>query len=184
MKVTNILTNYSIRKAKVVDVQNIAILHLESSYESYKDLIDQDYLRKRNYLKKIQEHKERIEKGKDLYLIAENQGKIIGFCSAAPLKFHPNQKFSAAQKLKRHEKGEIDNLYVHSNYHKMGIGRKLFDTAKLWLEENQLIPFLVWVYKDNFKARTFYEHLGGKLVDEVLVSIGDKEYLEAAYKFE
>lgn len=166
-----------------MDAVDIARLHLASSFDSYKTFIDQEGLKKRNYVDRVHQHKKRIEEWQGLYLVAEDQENIIGFCSATSLKIHPNQKFTQEQRMKRNEKGELDNLYIHTDYQRLGIGKSLFNKAKSWLQQNHLSAFLVWVHKDNLKARNFYEHLGGDLVDEVLVKVGKNEYLEVAYRY-
>ena len=40
---------------------------------------------------------------------------------------------------------------------------------------------ILWVLKDNLKARAFYEAMGGVLIGEKMITIGGAELLEVAY---
>lgn len=52
------------------------------------------------------------------------------------------------------------------------------------MKKRHLTPLLAWVFKDNIRARNFYEKRQGFFVDETTVIIGDHSYQEVAYRFD
>ena len=58
---------------------------------------------------------------------------------------------------------EITTLYVLRSAQEMGLGRRLLtDTARV-LAARGAVALIIWVLRDNTRARGFYEHLGGRL---------------------
>lgn len=43
---------------------------------------------------------------------------------------------------------------------------------------------IVWCFKENTNARKFYENLGGTVVEEKTVIIGDDAYEEVCYYYD
>lgn len=178
--------NIIMRNATVEDASNIAKVHCQSWQESYSGLIEQSYLEKDRYAARLQWHHKRICDVNHHYLVALVDDCIVGFCTAAPFTLHNNQCINEEQKargLDFTDKGEIDGLYVLRAYQGMGIGKKLFSRAWCWLQEQHLCPFIVWTFKNNFKARSFYESQGGVLTKEIDVEVGGDMYREVAYQF-
>jgi ribosomal protein S18 acetylase RimI-like enzyme len=58
--------------------------------------------------------------------------------------------------------GEIYELYVDPDYQGIGLGRRLFDTARCELQSRDLKGVAVWALADNEQAGGFYRHLGGR----------------------
>ena len=42
---------------------------------------------------------------------------------------------------------------------------------------------VLWCLKDNESSKKFYTKMGGKIVKEKPIKIGDKEYLEVAFRY-
>ena len=71
----------------------------------------------------------------DRLIVAEENGKIVGFCAF--------------------KEGWVNHLYVLPGYQERGIGRALLDKAK------RAYPNLkLWVFQKNTNAREFYEKNG------------------------
>jgi putative acetyltransferase len=72
--------------------------------------------------------------------VAEEDGQIAGMASLA--------------------EDVLDHLYVHPDFQGRGAGSALFEKVK------ELRPhgFTFWVFQQNDRARTFYEHRGCRLV--------------------
>jgi GNAT superfamily N-acetyltransferase len=70
-------------------------------------------------------------------------------------------------KYKRYEdyKSEIYAVYVLKEFQRMGIGRNLLKHAAKTLLKSELTSMLAWTLKAS-PYRTFYEKLGGILIDE------------------
>ena len=78
--------------------------------------------------------------------------------------------------------GEIGAIYILSDYHRQGIGRKLMHHASVHLFQFGLLPYLLWVLEQNV-ARGFYERLGGVYLAQKEISIAENSLTEIAYKF-
>lgn len=58
--------------------------------------------------------------------------------------------------------GEIYELYVHPEYQGIGLGRRLFETARCELRARNYQGIAVWALADNEQATGFYRHLEGR----------------------
>jgi ribosomal protein S18 acetylase RimI-like enzyme len=56
--------------------------------------------------------------------------------------------------------GEIDSIYVTKEYRSKGIGRKMVESALLWLDENHVRKKVVVVLEGNTEALAFYKSFG------------------------
>lgn len=93
--------------------------------------------------------KEKLERRKARYSnpnahiwVAEDDEKIIGFCSA----------------IKEEKDNRIMAIYVLPQYHGTGTGKKLIERAFSWLGKTKDILVNVVEYNDH--AIGFYEHMG------------------------
>ncbi len=166
--------NLIIREATELDAENITKMHIQSWQETYKNIVDQEYLDNlpdtfETRLKFRQEILSR--KDRAILLIAEKDGKIIGFCDAGIIREYEGAK------------GEVYAIYLLKEYQGSGIGKKLFQQAVEFLFANNLTPFVVLVLKDNLPARKFYEKCGGIKIGEETIDISDKNYEEVRHVF-
>lgn len=174
---------YEIREAQMSDAEAIAHVHLITWKVSYKGIIEHSYLDQLTFANRLDLRKKVLAENAGIHLIATFNDNIIGFYDAGRLLFHDNQKVSEKQSKQRNEEGEIYALYILPEHQHLGVGRVLFQAGTNKLKEKHLTPFIAWVLKENYPAIKFYESMGGKLVDEIAVMIGDKEYREIAYQF-
>ena len=56
--------------------------------------------------------------------------------------------------------GEIVSIYLLPGYFRKGYGKKLLQTALVDMKTNGYESCYLWVLKENFKARSFYESNG------------------------
>lgn len=178
-----ILQGYIIRRACEKDLAEIAMVHWKSWQTSYKGIINQTFLDNRSFEDCLNLRKKIFNTKFAICFVATCQDQIVGFVDAGDLRIHENQFLSELQKTRRTEKGEIYALYLLKQHQGKGCGKALFQRLKQEMQEKDLIPFLAWVFKDNFKARGFYEFQGGVIVEETSIKIGSDFYQEVAYKF-
>jgi ribosomal protein S18 acetylase RimI-like enzyme len=69
------------------------------------------------------------------------------------------------------------------DYHGRGWGRQLFMAAAGRLASEGLKGLMLWVLADN-PTRGFYEALGGRLLGEQPIQIGNDSLAEVAYGWE
>jgi GNAT superfamily N-acetyltransferase len=184
LKNISLPAGYAIREAHREDAAGIAFVHTVVWKTAYKEILNQTFLNAVRVEERLALRYKILKESKGIHYVALWKNQVIGFCDAHTLFFHENQHFSAGQWQKRTERGEVYAIYLLEEHQNKGIGQALFRRTRLKLKEKGLTPFLAWVFKDNHKARRFYEGLGGKLVDEVSARIGDQDYQEVAYRFE
>ena len=100
-----------------------------------------------------EEIKKTIERDPDLFLVAEQNGEIIGTIIGA---------FDG-------RRGMIYHLAVHNAFRRQGIGQALLAEVEKRLKEKGCIKCLLMVLEDNETAKRFYEESGWKAVPEDLV---------------
>jgi ribosomal protein S18 acetylase RimI-like enzyme len=77
--------------------------------------------------------------------------------------------------------GEIFELYLHPIYQGLGLGERLFETARKRLAELRLRGLVVWALADNDGACSFYLSLGGKPVAEGAERFGEISLRKVAF---
>lgn len=177
------MDNLKIDDQILKDANEIAHINLSCWKKSYKDIINKTFLDNLNFDTTFEIRKNLINQKRGIHLVASIENKIVGFSDAGMFFFKEKQTLSEEQKLNRKELGEIYAIYIDPKYQNKGIGEALFLETKNRLLKYELNPFLIWTLKDNHIARIFYEKQGGIKVDEILIQIGDHQYVEVGYQF-
>lgn len=84
--------------------------------------------------------------------VAERNGAVIGYATTSPARSNWLLPPDGA--------GELTNLYLDPDVIGTGVGRLLYDHAVADLRERGFDPLLVWAFRDNHRARRFYEGRG------------------------
>jgi ribosomal protein S18 acetylase RimI-like enzyme len=105
--------------------------------------------------------------------VAELAGKIFGFGSCGVQR---TDSLSADG-----YPGEIGVIYILREYQGRGLGRELMATMANDLSARGYSGVSLWVLRDNFRARRFYESLMGSLLAEREDVRGDVTLVEVAY---
>ena len=165
-----------IREATPTDAPGIARVHVDAWRSSYAGVVPEEILSGLSY-------SERETLWDDILtspdtdrrcFVAETRdaqdAKIVGFASAG-------------QESDDHEgyEGEIYAIYLLEDFQRIGLGRRLFQSAAKRLLDDGIKSMLLWVFEENHRARRFYESLGGELVARKDVTIGGAEVVEIAY---
>ena len=82
--------------------------------------------------------------------VAERDGVIAGFTVTGPYRGEDVPTGT----------GEVLAIYAHPDHWSTGVGRTLMDDALAQLSSARLRPVLLWVLRDNARARRFYERAG------------------------
>lgn len=140
-----------IRKAKINDfygvhklIVQVHKLHVNKRNDIYKDVDPMS----------VEEFKTELSNSNNIYLIAELENEIVGIC------FSQIREISNNRIMKKRKILHIEDICVHENYQKKGIGKKLYDQIIQLAKEKNIdnIELMVWGFNKN--AIKFYESLG------------------------
>lgn len=84
--------------------------------------------------------------------LAERDGSVIGYATTSPARANWLPPPDGA--------GELTNLYLDPAVIGSGVGRLLYAHAVADLRERGFDPLVVWAFRDNHRARRFYEGRG------------------------
>ncbi|MFD2614159.1 GNAT family N-acetyltransferase [Paenibacillus gansuensis] len=163
----------NIRKAVLEDVNEIAKVHINSLKTSHMGILPQIFLENLTYEWSTPRFTEALRnrpKSVSL-LVAENEKRqIVGFIWGGP-----------ERKSDEIYKGEIYAIYILSEYHGVGIGRKLVKALAKDLSSSNIFSMIVRVFAENNPSRRFYEAVGGRKVREGTVIVKDEVYNDVVY---
>jgi ribosomal protein S18 acetylase RimI-like enzyme len=84
------------------------------------------------------------EKGNDILLVAEVDGKLAGMCMSRYM----------------FEWYSCDTLYVAANYRKSGVGKLLLEETEKQVKAHGVSVLSLWSHADNDSAISFYKKTG------------------------
>lgn len=153
------MTGISLRSANLDDAQLIADLHVKVWRHTYRDLapaeayavLDEAY-RGKSWTRKLAS-----PDAKQLVLVAETAGKIVGIGAAGP----PSDPIFEGR-------GEIKFLYVDPDFKRRGVGRALLSRLAIHLRNQQFQGAGLSVVKGNDAALAFYTALNGRQAGEFI----------------
>lgn len=90
----------------------------------------------------------------------EDSGRYVGYCISS---------IEGGQ-------GEIESIYIESEYRKYGHGGRLMEEALNWFQEHGIENILIDVVYDNGDALPFYERYGFHISNYVLKQSPKKQY--------
>lgn len=163
-----------VRSAELTDASSIAKVNIETWKSTYKGIIEDEYLDSLSYEQREQAIKSLIINSslnkKYVFVAEDNTNGVIGFASCG-IERENDEIF----------KGELYSIYILKEFQNKGIGKLLYNSVIQKLQENNLIPMIIWILKENRQARNFYELMGGKKIKERYINIDSQEIKEVAY---
>jgi GNAT superfamily N-acetyltransferase len=84
--------------------------------------------------------------------LAEREAQVLGYATTSPARDTWLPPPDGA--------GELTNLYLQPDAVGHGVGRRLYDHAVADLAGRGFDPLVVWAFRDNDRARRFYEARG------------------------
>lgn len=152
----------------------VAKIKVETWRDTYKQIVDDSYLRNMDYIKTADKWKKNFENEK--FIVAEKDKKIVGFCRYG-------NRIDELERFKEFD-AEIYAIYIDREYQRLGIGKKLVDYAKKEMSCENKNKFLIWCLEKNESSLGFYKKIGGTLLGKKQAKIGEKLYSEIAYGYE
>lgn len=164
-----------IRNVKKEDIPEVVDIKIMGWQAAYQNIIDSKYWKELNA-----EREERIKKMEKNYqdsgfIVAELNGKVVGFC-----RFIDNNSHSKNLNIDC----ELLALYVHPDYKYQGIGTKLFEFVKTYFKNKKKRKMGLWCLKENEPSKKFYKKMGGTIMEEKEIEIGNKTYKEVCFEYE
>lgn len=84
--------------------------------------------------------------------VADAGGAVLGYLTTSPAKDEWLPPPDGA--------GEVTNLYLEPAAIGTGVGRHLYEHAVADLRERGFNPLVIWAFRENRRARRFYERMG------------------------
>ena len=139
-----------IRTAKPADVFDLADLEVRSWRASYGTIFPESELRKMSVERRAISWAQTIEHPgyKSVSLVAETDDGLAGFLQCGPARGRNNDG-----------NGEIYSIYVDPERWGRGVGTALMDVSFDFLAP-RFDKAVLWVVRENQKARAFYEARG------------------------
>ena len=142
---------------------------------AYKDFINKEYLDSLNANDKYERFKLNYKEGHFIVAVDKDE-RVVGFC-----RYYDEYRDNP-------DDDEIDCelcvLYVNWDDRGKGIGAALVDFVKNYFRSIGKQRMLIWCFKDNIKARGFYEKMGGKLYGQKMVDKNGQKLEEVGYEYE
>ncbi|EMA40766.1 GNAT family N-acetyltransferase [Halococcus hamelinensis] len=107
-----------------------------------------------------------IENARTVYLVAETDGEVVGYASAAPTA---------------NEEGQLYAIYVDPDHWDGGAGTALLDEVLDRLSDRGVSRLRVEVLGDNTVGVSFYESRGFERTSERNRAVGDRTLPEFVY---
>jgi len=158
-----------IRRAKASDAAAVADTHDEAWRGAYQGVIPGVELEKLVTRRGADWWDSAIRKGSRIAILAFGD-KVAGYA---------NYGRNRARSL--YYDGEIYELYLRPEYQGIGLGRRLFSSARRDLAQSGLKSLVIWALSDNDPAVEFYKALGGKAVARSSERFGDKSLEKVAF---
>ena len=162
-----------IRNIKEKDIESVVNIQIEGWRTAYKGIVDDEFLNSMNKNERIMKRK--ADYKENGFIVAEIKSEIVGFC-----RYIDNNNCSPEI---RNADCELIAIYVKPKFKYKGIGTKLVDYVKEEFRKKDKTKMVIWCLKDNEPSKKFYSKVGGKIVKERKITIGEKEYQEVCFEY-
>jgi len=139
-----------IRRATPGDARAIAVIHVESSWATYRGLIPDGFLSSFTVERREAGWRQSLEAGECEVWIAEQGGHPLGWICAGRSRDDDAEPTTA----------ELWAMYVDPSSWRRGIGRALWSEAQSHLDRAGFSRATLWVFRDNGRAIAFYRSVG------------------------
>jgi ribosomal protein S18 acetylase RimI-like enzyme len=141
----------NIRPACLEDAATLAAIHVYTWQVAYQGLIAADYLASLSVAQRRTRWEERLRTHPDDTLVCAAGQQPVGFVVLGPARSEDELPSGT---------GEVYALYLAPEYWGRGAGRQLMTAALDELRRRGYSAAIVWVLRDNLRARRFYERTG------------------------
>ena len=165
-----------IRPARLEDARQIAEVHVASWRDAYRGLLPDELLDSLSVEAWTELWQERLARaGEATTLILVLDEKIVGWVGVGPARDSDCDPRRTQQ---------VYGIYLRSQYWGQGHGKELYSAAEHQMCQNGAVNAILWVLRDNIRARRFYE-AHGYIVDQTQserIHNGDPSIVEVRYR--
>ena len=156
---------YTIERVKLGDEEVLAYIQTESWKAGFKDILNGDVLQKCT----------QIDKAIAMYrrLLEQNIGN--GYLLKAKGMPHCIAWWDTTRERDMHGYAELICIHSLQNQWRKGYGSKMLDTVLYDIANAGYSKVMLWVFKDNTRARLFYEKHGFKTKGKLKPNTEPKE---------
>jgi ribosomal protein S18 acetylase RimI-like enzyme len=175
----------AIRESTIDDADEIAHVNALTWGDAYAGIVSDAILKKVDWAERRRWQQDIYASRKKKSFVATIDEEIVGYCNLGPMHVASEIPWVSNSDFNRNEKewGEIYSIYVLKSYHRLGIGKLLFNKAQEWLHNLGYRKFQVYALKNNIPAINFYHSIGGvDLVTRDWTHIGES-YKEIGMAF-
>ena len=143
-----------VRTATASDAPSIAQIHVETWRVAYRGQMPDAVLVALNAKRTTVIWQERLTQKRGQVFVAEDGGRVVGFCDLIPSRDKDVQPEVVA---------EIAAIYVLPEHWRQGVGRMLCHSALVEAGRRGYQVVTLWVLASNIAARHFYAAMGFSL---------------------
>jgi GNAT superfamily N-acetyltransferase len=141
-----------IREMTLADCERVAEIRIRGWQHAYAGLLPQPYLDDLDLTTETARRRSHFEQAGDgvVNLVAERPGKLVGWSCHGPYRDAELPTKDA----------ELYAIYVHPDHLSQGVGQALLQESTTRCTTAGHPRMLLWVLKENARARRFYEQAG------------------------
>jgi ribosomal protein S18 acetylase RimI-like enzyme len=162
----------NIREMKLADLPAIARVNVDSFRASHEGIVSEEFIGALSYSFAEERFIRMLEKSErqSTIFVAEHEKKVVGYAMAG----------LAREEVKGFE-GELYGIYINPDHQRKGIGKRLVRAVVNHLKNKGVNSLFVWVFKKNYPARKFYTDIGGEIIQDRNLKLGEELVGEVAY---
>jgi GNAT superfamily N-acetyltransferase len=145
------MSTFRLRPATPDDVPGLAHVHVATWRTAYQSLLPPAAIDARSGQVRREQWTHRLAERPGRALVAELDGRVIGFADAGP-----SRDFDVVPE----QVAELYALYVLPQHWGTRAGSALWRETRRWLVDEGYAEATLWVLEANFRARAFYENMG------------------------
>lgn len=140
--------------------------HYQCWQETYRGLIDDNYLDRLDEIKNQKRFEKIFEMLGQYQYVVEVDGQVVVF-------------FDISFSRETYTAFEVQSLYLRKAYHGKGYGRQIIAFFREYCGNDH---FYLWCLQNN-PSTVFYFHMGGKIIDARTIYIKNQKLDEVCYLF-
>ena len=168
------MNNILIRNIKEEDIEDVVDINIKGWKLAYKGIIEDEFLNNISREEKIEKRK--MDYKENGFIVATKNDKVVGFCRYIDNINKTTETPEADCELRA--------LYVKPELKRKGIGKKLFEYALNEFKNLGKRKMIIGCLKDNEPSKKFYEKMGGSVIKERLIHIGNRDYEEVIFEYD